>query len=336
MATLREVAAQSGVSITTVSLILNGKGKEKHISDATIARVLSIADQLQYRPNQSARHLRINAPRRPRVCFYWPLDIRSNLLGERLVGLQSAMIEQNLDYELIIQSYYNNHIEDFLSPITQGYCDAAIIGAASQQDIATLEQLELSLPIVFLNRDSRKYSTAGVNHTHIGLQAAALIQKRGHTHCALVKAATKYVGSSVRTQSFLFTCQQLGIEVRPEWIFSAQASISGGAQATEEFCTLIERPSVIFYESDCMAQGGLYTLHRMGLSVPDDVEILAIGQQAQETMQFLTPSISCIYVPPNSVKQAIALVAQLLNDPSSEPLHMELEPLVQLRDSFHL
>lgn len=336
MATLKDVAAAAGVSITTASLILNGKGKEKHISDSTIQLVLDAADQLQYRPNQSARQLRVKTSKRPRVCFYWPLDMRSNLLGYRLAGLQSALIEQNLDYELVVQNYFNNHIEDFVSPLMKGHYDAAIIGAASQQDVETLEKLDFPVPIVLLNRASRKYSSAGVNNDHVGLRAAVLMQKKGHTRCAIVKASDRYTGSTARTDAFQFACQQLGIEIRPEWIFSGPATITGGAQATEEFCTLPERPSIIYYETDCMAQGGVYTLNRMGISVPGDVEILAIGQQVPETMQYLIPSISCIYLPPNSIKQCISLVAQLIDHPISDPIHMELEPLIQLRSSFSL
>lgn len=336
MATLKDVAAQAGVSITTVSLILNGKGKEKHISADTIQHVLDAADELQYRPNQSARQLRVKSPKRQRICFYWPLDMRANLLGYRLEGLYSALLEQNLDYEIVIQNYYNNHIEDFVSPITKGQYDAVIIGAASEQDIETLEQMDFSIPIVFLNRESRKYSSAGVNNDHVGLQAAVLIQKKGLKKCAIVKASDRYTGSSARTESFRFACQQLGIEIRPEWIFSGPATIAGGVQATEEFCTLPDRPPIIYYETDCMAQGGLYALNRMGLCVPGDVQILAIGQQAPETMQYLIPSISCIYLPPNSIKQAVNIVSQLLEKPNSQPIRMELEPLVQLRSSFSL
>lgn len=336
MATLKDVAVQAGISVTTASLILNGKAKEKHISDKTIQRVLEAAEQLQYRPNHSARQLRVKTFSRPRVCFYWPLDVRSNLLGYRLAGLQNALVEQNLDYELVVQNYYNNHIEDFIAPLTKGYYDAAVIGGASPHDVETLETMDFSIPIVLLNRESRKFASVGVNNSHVGLQAAVLMQKKGHTRCAVVKASAHYTGSSARTQSFLFTCQQLGVEIRREWIFNGPATIAGGAQATEEYCTLPDRPSVIYYETDCMAQGGAYALHKMGLSVPKDVEILAIGQQVPETMQYLIPSISCIYLPPNSVKYCISLVAQMLENPPAKPAHIELEPLIQLRSSFSL
>ena len=178
MATLKDVAAQAGVSVTTASLILNGKAKEKHISDKTIQLVLEAAEQLQYRPNHSARQLRVKTFSRPRVCFYWPLDVRSNLLGYRLAGLQNALVEQNLDYELVVQNYYNNHVEDFIAPLTKGYYDAAIIGGASPHDVEMLETMDFSVPIVLLNRESRKFATVGVNNSHVGLQAAVLMQKK--------------------------------------------------------------------------------------------------------------------------------------------------------------
>ena len=166
MATLKDVAVQAGISVTTASLILNGKAKEKHISDKTIQRVLEAAEQLQYRPNHSARQLRVKTFSRPRVCFYWPLDVRSNLLGYRLAGLQNALVEQNLDYELVVQNYYNNHIEDFIAPLTKGYYDAAVIGGASPHDVETLETMDFSIPIVLLNRESRKFASVGVNNSH--------------------------------------------------------------------------------------------------------------------------------------------------------------------------
>lgn len=336
MATLKDVAAQAGVSMTTASLILNGKGKEKHISDNTIRIVQEAAEQLQYRPNPSARQLRVKSPVRPRVVFYWPLDARSNLLGYRLAGLQSALLEQNLDYEILVQNYYSNHIEDFVSPLLKGQYDAAIIGAAGQQDVETLEKLDFPIPVVLLNRKSRKYSSAGVNNDHVGLRAAALLQKKGYTTCAIVRAEVRYAGSTERTSSFRFACQQLGIEIRQDWVFSGPATIAGGVRATEEYCTLPDRPPVIFYETDCMAQGGIYTLNKMGISVPGEVEVLAIGQQIPETMEYLVPSISCIYLPPNSIKQCLALVAAQLENPDREPVRYELEPLVQLRSSFSL
>lgn len=336
MSTLRDVAKLAGVSVTTASIVATGKSEERRISPETTQKVMTAMQQLQYRPNQTARLLRERAASHPIIGFYWPLDYRTNLLGSRLSNLNSVLLEDQLGYELVVQTYINNRIEDFIGPVLKGRYDGVIIGAASERDLAQLTQLDISVPVILLNRDSNKYSTVGANNSQMGMQVAALLQQKGYRKCAVVKTIDRYMGATGRTKAFLYACRQLKIEILPEWMFSGNNTITGGAEATEEYCALSNRPNVIFYEADCMAQGGLFTLQRMGLSVPDDVEIISIGIQASETMQYLNPPISCVSIPSNVDRLAMSTMARILKERPSEPLHVELEPLVQLRGSFIL
>ena len=336
MATIKDVAQRAGVSLTTASIVANGRGEEKHISSATIERVSAIIEALGYHPNQNAQQLRAKNARQPVIAFYWPLDYRANMLGIRLVNLHSVLLEQELNYEIVVQTYFNDQLERFLPPLQDGRYTGAIIAGASDQDMVQLESTKITVPVILINLESRKYSTVGVSHAQMGAQAAALLHKKGYQECAVVKSMERYGGTARRTKAFLYSCKQLGITVRPEWTFSAPATILGGVQATEEFCALTERPGVIFYETDCMAQGGLYTLQRRRIAVPGDIELLSIGVQEPETMQYLTPSISCVTVPPNVDKQAMSIMIRILQEHPEEPLHLELEPLIQLRESFTL
>lgn len=336
MSTLRDVAQLAGVSVTTASIVATGKSDERRISAETTQKVMDAMQQLKYRPNQTARLLRERAVSHPVIGFYWPLDYRTNLLGARLSHLNSVVLEEQLGYELVVQTYVNNRIEDFIGPVLKGRYDGVIIGAASERDLAQLAVLDISVPVILLNRDSNKYSTVGANNAQMGMQVAALLQQKGYRKCAVVKTADRYVGVTGRTKAFLYACKQLKIEVLPEWTFSGTNSITGGAEATEEYCNLSDPPKVIFYETDCMAQGGLFTLQNAGLSVPEDVEIISIGIQASETMQYLNPPISCVSIPPHVDRLAMSTMTRILQERPSEPLHVELEPLVQLRGSFVL
>lgn len=336
MATLKDVAEKAGVSITTASIVANGKGNEKRISQDTVQRVLQVMEELRYRPNHSAKQLRAHSTRHTTIGFYWPLDYRTNMLGMRLSNLHSVLMEMDLDYEIVVNTYINEHIEDFTAPIFNGRYDGIIVGAASDRDLAQLEELDINIPVILLNRESRKFTTIGVNSAQMGMQIAAMLQRKGLARCAVVKTRERYVGASGRTKAFLHACQQLGIEVRPEWIFTGPATISGGVSATEEYITLKERPSMIYYESDCMAQGGSYILQKAGLHIPEDVQLLAVGTQVQETMEYLIPPISCVSLPPNLDKQAMSTMIRILRDDIKEPIKVELDPLVQLRASFFL
>ena len=336
MPTLKDIAKAAGVSVTTASIVANGKGAENRISPETVRRVLNVMDELNYKPNRNARQLRSNAAPRTTIGFYWPTDIRSNLLGTRLMHLFDVVQEQGLDYDIVVQTYRIMHIGDFLEPVRRGRYDGIIVGGSSDEDVAQLEQADLKLPVLLLNRESRKYSTVGVNNAEVGMQAAVLLQKKGCRECAVVKSRDRFVGSSGRLRAFLYACGQMGIEIRPDWTFSDEASIEGGARAAEEFCMLSKRPSVIFCEHDSMAQGVLYTLNKYGIGVPKDAQLLAFGTLAPERAEYLIPSLSTVSLPQNIDRQAMLTMIRIMQEHTEEPIHVELAPRVQLRNSFSL
>lgn len=336
MPTLKEVAALAQCSLTTASIVANGRGDEMHISPATQQRVTEAIRLLRYRPDRTAQLLR-SGRRRLTIALYWPLDHRTALLGDRLYNIYS-ILQQEQDtaepYELLIQTYFSGRLEESLAPILQGRYDGVIIGGAGEQDLIQLENADISTPLVLLNAESRRYSTAGVNHAQTGSQAAALIHQKGYRECAVIRGGDHYDGTGQRTKAFLNSCRQLGIRVLPEWTFRAPATIAGGAAATEEFCVLRQRPRVIYYENDSMAHGGLYTLAHSGIRVPQDVEVLCIGLRTPEMNRCLNPALSCITLPQTVDRQAVALLLRLIRERPAAPLHVEMEPLVQLRESF--
>ena len=74
MATIKDVAKLSGVSVTTVSIIINGKAEERKISDSTCRKVLEAKRELGYQTNLSARRLRYQESKNPVIAFFRPID----------------------------------------------------------------------------------------------------------------------------------------------------------------------------------------------------------------------------------------------------------------------
>ena len=218
MSTLKDVAALAQCSLTTASIVANGRGDEMHISPATQQRVAEAIQQLQYRPDRGAQLLRAGR-RRLTIALYWPLDHRTTLLGDRLYNFYSILQQEQEPadpYELLIQTYFSGRLGEMLSPILQGRYDGVIIGGAGEQDLIQLENADISTPLVLINAESRKYSTAGVNHAQTGSQAAALIHQKGYRECAVIRGGDHYDGTSQRTKAFLNSCRQLGIRIQPE------------------------------------------------------------------------------------------------------------------------
>lgn len=336
MATLKDVARAAGVSVTTASIVANGKAAENRITDSTVQRVLAVMEELHYVPNHSAQLLRSQAPHRPYIAFFWAYDTRVNMLGIRLAQLQRTIQEQALDIEISVQFFQRGHIADVLSPASLRRFDGIIAGATTADDILQLEALTLSIPIVLLNRQSEKLSTVGVDNAVIGKEIASLIKKKGYTECAIVRSRELYSGVSKRMHAFLAACSELGIETRPEWTFSGEAGIAGGARAVEEYVCLAHRPRILFFEVDTMAQGGQFTLQKNGIRVPEDVELITVGTQLPEALEYLAPSISAVSIPQNVERQAMFTMIRLLQEKPQAPIHTRMAPQIQLRESFTL
>lgn len=337
MPTIRDVAAEAKVSATTVSIIMNGRAEEKHIPAATVQRVLNAMQKLDYRPNLTARRLRTNEARKPVVAFYWPIDYRAYMLGNFLACFQASLSAQGLECELVVQTYENDKIEKAAMPLIQNNYNGVMVGAASPADLQYLESISPRMPLVLINRDSNKFSSVGVNSNHMGLQAASLIKQKGYAEAAVIRAERSYYAAAKHITAFLYSCQQLGIRVAPEWIFQAPNTITGGSLAAEAYCTAPNRPRMLFCESDCMAQGALYTLRKYGLYCPQDLELLSISNQASETMQYLIPSISTISMPtPKIVDAVVTTLFNAMKTGETAPLHIELEPVIHLRESFRM
>lgn len=337
MATIKDVALSAGVSTTTVSIIINGRATEKRIPQITVDKVTHAMHLLGYQPNLSARRLRTNDARKPVIAFYWPLDYRTYMLGSFLSSLQNAIVNYKFECELVIQTYVNDQIEKSTSSIVQNNYNGVIIGAASEKDLQYLETLTPRMPVILINRDSHKYSTVGVNSNKMGLQAASLLRQKGYTEVAILKAEHSYVAAASRTSAFTFACRQLDIRTSSDWIYSGPNTIAGGSLAVESFCAQADRPRILYCESDCMAQGALYTLRKYGLLIPSDLELLSMGMQGEDTMQYLVPSVSTISMPTTKISEtAITTLFHALTKGDFSPVHIELEPVIHLRESFKL
>lgn len=335
MATIKDVAKECGVSVTTVSLIINGKAKERRISEETCERVQTAMKKLGYRPNAGARALRASEDSRPIIAFFWPNDYRSPMLGTFLGQFQSVLAELGYDAKIVAESYTSGQLKDAAGPILSASYSAAVIGACTDDDISWLENQSVRIPVVLINRDSRIFSTVCYNNEEIGMSAARLIKLAGYREVAVLTSLRPYVATGVRVRAFLKACESLGLTVRNEWIFKNENTIEGGVKAAEEYCSLPDRPQMVYADSDSMAAGALYTFYRHGLRLPDDVALLAIALRAREVTEYTVPPCTVVELPSRDlVKSCVETIRTLLVSPEKAPLRVIIEPKVIVRETF--
>lgn len=335
MSTIKDVARVAGVSVTTVSIIINGKSEERRISPSTRERVLAVMNELEYQPNLSARRLRSNESKRPAIAFYWPVDYRTNILASFINNVQKELDLKNFDCELIIQTYENDCLEKNAAPIIKSSYNGIIVGAASCKDLEYLESLSPQIPVVLINRSSEKFSTVCVDSEAVGFQAARMFRQKGYTEVAVIASDHSYVATGIRTQAFLDACSQLGILVEPKHIFRGNSTITGGVEAAEEYCKMETPPKAVFFESDSMALGSLYTFQKHGIEIPNQMEILSIAMLDQESTRYCIPSLSVIEMPQSVIsREAINILIKSMERSDFTSYHVAVEANTILRESF--
>ncbi|MGC6173594.1 LacI family DNA-binding transcriptional regulator [Lacrimispora sp. 38-1] len=337
IATIKDVAELAGVSVTTVSIIINGKTLERRISETTKERVLSAMNQLGYQPNLSARRLRYSDEKKPTIAFYWPIDYRINILASFLNSIQKELKVMNFDCELVVQTYENDNLQKNGSVISKNNYNGIIIGATSSQDVKYLEYLSPQIPIVLINRNSDKFSTVYIDSKEVGFQAALLLRQKGYKEATVIASDHTYVATGTRTQAFLYACSQLGINVQSKHILRGNSTLAGGMEAAELYCNLENPPKIIFFESDSMALGALYTFHKRCIRIPEDLELLTIAMLDQENTHYSIPSLSVIQMPNEEIcKKAVDILIHSMERSNFIPVHVSVTPKVILRESFNL
>lgn len=340
MPTIKDVAKQAGVSPTTVSIILRGKSEDRKIPAATCERVREAARQIGYRPDPSAKRLRMGGDRKPVIAFFWPLDYRLPVLASFLNSISKELRQMNAECEIVVQTFENDRLKEASQVLQDHYYSAIIIGACSADDLAFLEEQELTIPVVLINRTSQRYSSVCVDNEKIGQDAARMVFKKGYRSVAMLTAKERYLQTRRRTTAFMDTCRKLGIAIEEEHMLCVSGNMAGGAMGAVQFCYLNNRPKMLFCESATLALGALSTFQRLNISIPGDLEVLAVSMLGQEETLYSFPSLSILDLPNEKMaaKTIRIIMKQLQESLTGDvvPVHEMEEVDVILRDSFRL
>lgn len=334
MTTIKDVAALAGVSISTVSIVLNGKAEERKVAPKTYKKVLDAINTLKYEPNMTARRLRSSESGKPTIALYWPLDYRATYLASILMGIKNEMKKLNYDCDIVVCTYENDKLCDEFNLSIKNKFSAAIIGATSIKDMEFLESLHSQIPIVLFNRHSHKYSSICNDEAVSAYKAARLFAAKGHKRIAILTAETSYLAMSMRSNNFIKACSELSIIIDNNFILQSENSYEGGALAARKFINLENRPSALFCDSDFLAIGASYVFNKEKIKIPEDLEIIAIGLSDPNTTEYATPPITVVSIPTEEMAaDCMNLVYNALKNNLKEPIHRLHEPKLLLRDS---
>ena len=329
MATLKEVAKAAGCSPSTVSVVLNGKADQRKISEKTKNKVIEVANQLGYRVNMAARRLRAQQSTNMIVSVFVAMDQRAYSTTRFMLGLQNAAEESDQPLEIVVHFYKHGYLHELSQTIE--YSNCAIVCDASEKDLSFLEEAAFSNPIVLYCRDSNKYCTVNINYSYVGEMVADVFASHGHKHVVLMDTETNIDGMKLCAEYFAEKARQHGMTVTR---INESHNMLGGYNGGFAIGLMHPRLNSVFSLNDAMSIGALRALVEQNIKVPEQLELVSVGMDNPELVEYASVPISSIYVPVEAMaKECLQLLFKQLDGEIDKPQAIELDVEYIARES---
>ncbi|MFD3655606.1 LacI family DNA-binding transcriptional regulator [Streptomyces sp. NPDC058620] len=271
MASIKDVAARAGVSVATVSRVLNS---HPSVSPDARRRVLAAVDVLGYRPNAVARSLRTDQTRTLGLVI-------SDVLNPYFTELARFVEEEARahGYSVIIGNaderpeLQDHHVRTLLDR----RIDGLLVSPADGGTPLMLDVARGGTPMVFVDRwipgvdvpvvraDGREAIRDLVAHLH----------RLGHRRLAIIAGPAATTTGNERVEAFREALREHGLALPDTYIGQGDFQADSGRRATESFLALAEPPEVVFAADNLMALGALDAIRARGLRVPQDIGLAA-------------------------------------------------------------
>lgn len=330
MVTIKDIAKEAGVSVATVSYVLN----DRPVSDEKKKKVLQAIEDLNYVPNEIARRLRVK--KNNTIGLILP-DIMNPFYPDLAKGCQDEAKKNGYNLIMINTEDEEDQLVGVLNQVRQGGIDGLILANALERDLEKVEALiNTSCPVVLAHRDITSLDIDSVtanNHSGSYVATKHLINE-GHEKLAFIEGIADSTVSASRKEGFLKAVKEVGIELNPEWLVKGYTKYDDSYQAAVQLLSLDEeiRPTAIFASSDLMALGALDAAKDYDYSIPDDIAI--IGYDDLFLTSFRLVELTTVHVPRYEIgRRAASMLIDKINHKNDENHKVVLDTELIIRNT---
>jgi len=332
VSSIREVARHVGVSISTISRVIN---ERDGVDPKTRETVLKAIDELNYRPNLVAQGLRVK---------------RGNLLGlvvpDDSVSFSSLMHHtmagaRRYGYNVIFGATQDDpDIEErFLDDLLRRQIDGIIFSRVSDESKVLSRVASSGVPAVMVDRtlENAQIPAVRLDNFEAGRLVGKYLAELGHTHVACIQGPERIALARDRVEGFRKGLGERNVELPHRYIFEGTFKYESGLRGLEALLKLDPNITAIWAMNDVMAYGAMKAALSRGISVPEQLSI--VGMDDIQFSEMLTPSLTTVHYPFDEMAAtAIELISQLMsgdvqlrNDAQSKIV--VLKPRMVIRES---
>jgi LacI family transcriptional regulator len=324
---IKDVALKAGVSIASVSYVLNNK-IDSRIPQETIDKVKHAAEELNYRPNNIAKSLKTQ---RTHIIGLVVADIANPYFSQLARIIEDEA--NKLGYTLLIGSSDENaeKFEALINMFADRQADGLIIAPVENSEKCLLKLQKQKIPFVLIDRylSGVEADSIQINNYDISQKVTEHLINGGYKNILLVAYKTELQHLLQRTQAFLNTLEKHQIQ-------NSQVLLADKDYIDRDINTGLEnmlqnavKPDAIFFTSNKLAVSGLKKLTQLGINIPQDIAVAAFDE---------TEAYELFPVPLTYVKQPLSAIGTTAVKMLNEKINIKNLPLqnVTLHAELHI
>lgn len=331
-ATLKDIARETNLSVTTVSLVLNKK--PCRVSDATRELILKTAEKMNYYPNQLAVGL---VKQQSNTIGLIIPDISNHFYSNLALGMDAEMNNHNKNIILLNTDFDAEKLVRGINVLKSRGVDAIILTAASlsPKNLSLYSDLlsNVRVPVVTVDHyyPELHCSAVQLNNRKGAYIAVKHLIDYGHTDIACITGPKHSTVTLERLEGYRLAMKEAGLSLPEKYMFCGNYRQEGGARAAEEILRST-KATAIFAFNDVMALGACQTLKEHAVSIPDDISI--VGFDNIDFSGMLAVPLTTVNQPAYEIGQEAARQALLeIEHPDIEKRTITFEPHLIIRSS---
>lgn len=321
---MRDVAQHAGVSLATVSYVLNHGPRP--VSEPMRRRVVDAMRELGYE-----RRARGRGRRRPKTYGALVPQATNAFFSAVLAAAETELAERG--HLLVVASSDDDPERELhqLHSLRRAGIEGLLLTPCAELPPLVGELARRGLPVVLVDRDggAGRYPRITMNNYASARRAIRVLADCGHRRIAMINGPDAVGTARERLRGYRDALAMAGLEARGQYVRSGPFDREFGRQAARALMALAEPPDAIFSSSAILTAGVIEGLHQLGRRWPDDVALIGFGDAPWAGL--LAPPLTTIDQPHQEMGRTAARV--LLDGAAAQPGHVVLDSHLILRES---
>ena len=328
---IKDIASELDVSVTTVSFIINGKAKEKRISEKVTQKVLDYIKEINYKPNQLAQSLRTGESK---ILVFMVEDI-SNYFFAKLARIIEDIAYQK-GYKVLFCSNDNkdSKTEELIALFKDRQVDGYIIIPSSGIKSTIKNLLDEKIPVILFDRyfDDLETNYVVIDNAEASNNATRHLLENKYKNVAFVTTDVEQTQMSARLKGYR---EAVLSENLPEFVLKIPYSEKPDSRKNTIKEFLLANPEVdaVFFATNYLTQDGLSVIKENFPSLLDKLGLITFDDNT--LYEIFTPSISAVSQPLDEIcRTLMAMMLKLLKKENDQPVEqIVLQAKLKVRDS---